>query len=275
MELTKGKIIKINKDIYTIKTINSVFPCSVRGKIKDNLVVGDNVNIDIISSTIEEILPRKNSLIRPKVANIDKLIIVISAKKPDFSSYLLDKFLCLSEVNNIIPIIVITKIDLLSTKEYKNIKKIIKYYKTLGYKVFPNTKINKIKHEFMYSVVSLTGQTGAGKSTLLNRIDKNLNLATDEISEALGRGKHTTRIVTLHEICNGLVADTPGFSSLELNLTKNQIKDSFIEFKYNCKYSSCMHIKEEECDVKRRVKENKILSSRYNNYIKLIQEVEK
>ena len=123
--------------------------------------------------------------------------------------------------------------------------------------------------------VSLTGQTGAGKSTLLNKIDKNLDLKTDEVSLALGRGKHITRIVEFIETCGGLVADTPGFSSLELTgITKEEVRDAFGEFGHDCKYSSCMHIKEDGCIVKPKVG-NKIAEFRYENYIKLLNEAEK
>lgn len=129
-----------------------------------------------------------------------------------------------------------------------------------------------IKKELKNCVSALGGQTGAGKSTLLNKLDKTLNLKTGEVSIALGRGKHTTRLVELMPLCKGLIADTPGFSSLELDLTENEIRDAFTEFGFNCKYNTCNHTHENGCDVIKRVKEGKILESRYNNYIKLIEE---
>ncbi len=276
-ELHNGKIIKINKDFFTILLEDDKkIECKTRGKLRNNdikPVVGDNVKVDVESYTIEEVLKRKNYLIRPLIANIDKLIIVCSVKTPDFSSYLLDKFLVLAHLNNIEPIIVITKFDKLHFREKKSLKRILKYYNKIGYKVFINTKINKIKKEFKDCVVSLAGQTGSGKSTLLNRIDKSLELKTDEISISLGRGKHTTRIVELHSINEGLVADTPGFSALEIEFDKNRIKEGFIEFKNNCKYRSCLHYKEDGCKIKEEVNIGKILKSRYDNYIKIINEV--
>lgn len=272
-----GKIVKINKDFYTILLEDSKkIECKTRGKLRNNdikPVVGDNVKVDVNLYTIEDVFERKNYLIRPLIANIDKLIIVCSVKTPNFSSYLLDKFLVLAHLNNIEPIIVITKFDKLHFREKKSLKKILRYYSKIGYKVVINTQINKIKKEFKNCVVSLAGQTGSGKSTLLNKIDKNLELKTDEISISLGRGKHTTRIVELHSINEGLVADTPGFSALEIEIDKNKIKEGFIEFKNNCKYRSCLHYKEDGCKIKEEVNNGKILKSRYENYIKIINEV--
>lgn len=273
MKNSLGKIISINKDLYSVLEGTEVFPCSVRGKLKNiKLTVGDNVNFNKDSKTIESVLDRKNTLIRPLISNIDKLIIVASTKVPDFSTYLLDKFIVLSEHNNIEPIIVVTKLDLLEKKEKKEILNTLKYYKKIGYKVYKNTDVRKIKKEIKNSTCALGGQTGAGKSTLLNKLDKSLNLKTGEVSEALGRGKHTTRLVTLMPILGGLIADTPGFSSLELDLSPREINDGFIEFGYNCKYNTCNHTKDANCSVIGRVNKGKILRSRYDNYLKLIKE---
>lgn len=253
---------------------NMKVDCRCRGKFRnDNLkpLVGDRVIVN--GEVIEEIKDRKNELVRPLVANIDKLFIVISVTKPKFSSYLLDKFLIISIKNKIEPVIIFTKYDLLNFKEKKQIKKYIKYYKKLGFKVFINSEIRKIKQEFKDSTIALMGQTGAGKSTLINKFDKTLNLETNEISNALGRGKHTTRVVELFEINNGFVVDTPGFSSFELyNISKFDVRDSFVEFRKNCKYKTCMHINEDGCIVKDNINNN-IEKERYNNYIKLVGEV--
>lgn len=274
MSKVRGKIISINKDLYTVMENDSVFPCSVRGKLKNvKLTVGDNVYFDRDTKTIEDIIPRKNTLIRPLVSNIDKLFIVVSTHLPKFSTYLLDKFLVLSEVNDIKPVVIVTKLDLCDKNEKKEVKNTLKYYKKIGYIVYTNKDIRKIKKEMKGSVVSLAGQTGAGKSTLLNKIDKSLNLKTGGVSEALGRGKHTTRLVELIPVCDSLIADTPGFSSLELDLSKEEISNGFIEFGFNCKYNSCTHVNNDGCDVKRRVEKGEILKSRYDSYLKLIGEV--
>jgi len=267
----EGKIIKIISNDLTVMSNDKLYVCKPRGKFrKDNLtpLVGDIVEFDPKNNYIKEIKQRKNSLIRPSVSNIDQVVIITSVKDPDFSSNLLDKLLVVIEYNNIKPIICFTKLDLLNDE---NIKKIIDYYKKIGYEVYLSTELDKIKKIFKNKITVFTGQSGAGKSTLLNKLDKNLNLKTDEISYALGRGKHTTRHVELLNIYEGLVADTPGFSSIDLDsLTNEQIRDAFIEFGHNCKYRDCMHINEDECEVKKSL-DNNILKSRYENYIKFLR----
>ncbi len=268
-----GKIININKDLYTVMVNDSVFPCYVRGKLRGvKLTVGDDVIISSDTLTIEEVKPRKNSLVRPLISNIDKLFIVISTHIPEFSTYLLDKFLVLSYINNIEPVIIVTKLDICDKLEKREVIRCLKYYKKQGYKVFINKDIRKIKREMRGCVVALAGQTGAGKSTFLNRIDKSLNLKTGEVSTHLGRGKHTTRMVSLIPIKDALVADTPGFSSLEIDATNEEIRNAFVEFGFKCKYSTCTHVKDDGCFVIERVKKGVILRSRYENYLKLIKE---
>lgn len=271
----KGQIIKIISNDYFVSYQNKEYICKARGKFKNDkttLKVGDYCIFNEKEKIITKILPRKNTLERPSVSNIDEAFIITSLKKPDFSSNLLDKLLVVCEINGIIPIICLTKKDLLTNNEWKNLKKDIKYYKKLGYKVIYNTNIFKIKRMFKNKTIVFTGQTGSGKSTLMNKLDKNLNFETNEISEALGRGKHTTRYVTLVNILKGKVLDTPGFSALDLSIYKDEdIKNSFIEFsKYNCKYKNCMHLNEKECKVKKEVGKT-ILKSRYDNYKKFIE----
>lgn len=274
--MTDGKIISINKDLYTVTNGDSVFPCSVRGKLKNiKLTVGDNVLFNKDTLTIEDVKERNNTLSRPLVSNIDTLFIVISTHLPKYSAYLLDKFLVLSHYNNIKPVIIFTKLDLCSKEEKNEVKLAIKYYKKIGYNVYTNKEIRKIKREMKNSVIALAGQTGAGKSTLLNKIDKSLNLKTGEVSVALGRGRHTTRLVELIRVGSSLIADTPGFSSLELDVPKERIKEFFIEFKFNCKYNTCNHIDSENCDVIQRLESGKIMKSRYESYLKLMKETYK
>ena len=272
-----SKIIKIISNDYTVKLDNNdIITVKARGVFRNKNItplVGDNVKVDINKKVIDEILTRKNELIRPPVSNIDQAIIVTSCLNPDFSSNLLDKMLTIIEYNNIKPIIIITKYDLLSDTKY--IDYIIGYYKSIGYQVFINNEIDEIKKLFKNKVTILTGQTGVGKSSLINKLG-NMNLKTNEISKALGRGKHTTRHVELYDLFDGLIADTPGFSSLSfIDMTKEYIRDNFIEFnsyKDKCKYRDCMHINEDECEIKRKVKENIILKERYENYKKFIDE---
>ena len=221
-----------------------------------------------------EIEPRKNELVRPPVSNIDQAVIVMSIAHPDFSDNLLDKLLCIIEFNNIKPIICFTKLDLLNSEELKWANEFINYYKSFGYEVYKNTELERISKIFKDKVTVFTGQSGAGKSTLLNRLNPELNIKTDEISLALGRGKHTTRHVELIELSDGLVADTPGFSNISfIGMTNSDIRDNFIEFNnYRdcCEYKDCMHNTETNCEVKRMLEQNNILRSRYENYLKFI-----
>ena len=274
----KGKIIKCLSNDYTVLADNKTYVCKSRGKFRKlNItpLVGDNVIFDEQNNYILEILPRKNELVRPPVANIDQAILITSVKEPDFSSNLLDKLITIVEYNNVKPIICFTKTDLLTSEEKKEIETIYNYYKSIGYDVYYNYEIDEIKKIFKDKVSVFTGQTGAGKSTLLNKLDSNLNIKTGEISIALGRGKHTTRHTELINLCNGLVADTPGFSALSLDsLSKADIRDQFSEFnKYRdlCKYKDCMHDKEDHCMIKEKVNDKTILKSRYENYLKFIE----
>lgn len=237
-------------------------------------LVGDWVNFDVDNNYIIEILPRENELNRPRISNVDQAMIITSLKSPDFDSNLLDKLITIIEFNRIKPIIIFTKADLLSPLEREKLVKYISYYKQIGYDVFMNTELDKIKILFKDRVSVFTGQSGAGKSTLLNHLDPSLNIKTGEISLALNRGKHTTRYTSLISLFGGLVADTPGFSALNFgDMTNSDIRDNFIDFEQyraGCKYRDCMHDKEDECLVKEKVKEGVILKSRYENYLNFI-----
>ncbi len=274
-----GKIICVNAAIHKVLLENNtIIDTKTRGKLRnENIepVVGDNVEVNTDTKTIEKVLPRKNYLKRPLIANVDKLLIVMSTSIPAFSSYLIDKFLLIARVNNIEPIIVITKTDMISLEEKIDIKRYINYYRKLGIKVYNNSSVSKIKKEFRNSVVALAGQTGSGKSSLLNRIDASLRLKTGEVSESLGRGKHTTRLVELLEVNGGLIADTPGFSSLELEIDRKMIKTYYPDFNRDCKYRSCLHIKEDGCSIIELVNNSKIPRWRYDNYLKFLEETNK
>ncbi len=271
----QGRIVKIISNDYTILSNDKRYVCKARGKFRNDKItpmVGDIVSFDEEKKYITKIEDRDNYLLRPFVSNVDICLIVTSVIHPNFSPYLLDKLITIVEYNKIKPVICFTKLDLLDDK--KEIKTYINYYKKIGYKVYINTQIDEIKKLFKNKIVVFTGQSGSGKSTLLNRIDPSLNLKTDEISYALGRGKHTTRHVELISLNQGLVADTPGFSSVDFkDMDKVDIKNSFREFKdVSCPFKDCMHNKEKECKVKQLVKEGKILKSRYENYLKFIGE---
>ena len=272
----QGKITRIISNLFTVECNNKKYDCRARGKIKYSgltPLVGDIVDFSIDDLNILNIHERKNSLDRPMISNVDSALIITSVKKPDLSLNLLDKELTLVISNNIEPIIVFTKLDLLTRSELKKIKRIMKYYSSIGIKVTTNNNLYKLKRFIKNKTLVLTGQTGAGKSSLLNKLDKSLNLETNEISEALGRGKHTTRHVELFKYKSSFIADTPGFSSLDIsNLSTDKIKDTFYEFKnIICPYKDCKHTNESECAIKKLVNDKKILKSRYENYLSMVK----
>lgn len=272
----KGQIVKIHSDLHYVQTDNHVYPCKCRGVFRKEKIlplVGDYVEFDDKKKVIEKILPRKNEFYRPKVSNIDQAFLITSLVSPDFSLNLLDKLLVLMELHSVRPIICITKKDLVSS-DFSEIKEILSYYESIGYQVVYNTDLDIIKKLLKDKTSVFTGQTGAGKSTLLNKLNPNWNLETGEVSIALGRGRHTTRVVTLYELFGGKVMDTPGFSALDFHgYSKEEIRDAFVEFKrYPCPFKDCLHTKEKECEVKRAVSSNNIMKSRYQNYLSFIGE---
>ena len=284
--MLRGRIIRSLSGFYTVDSQGQSIICKARGRFrKESLkpLVGDwclfNVD-DQGQGYIMEIEERKNELVRPPIANIDQALIFVSWKDPDFSSLLLDRFLAVVEDKGIEPIIIVTKIDL--ADENDDPQKYLSDYEKAGYRIYylssqKGIGISDIQNIFQNKVSVLTGQSGVGKSSLLNAISPNLTLQTGEISTALGRGRHTTRHVELFGLLGGWVADTPGFSSLSFNeMKKEDIRDNMIEFnlyKDKCKYRDCMHIKEEDCEIKRLVNEGIILKSRYENYIKFVNEI--
>lgn len=272
----KGQIVKIHSDLHYVQADNQVYPCKCRGIFRKEKIlplVGDYVEFDDKKKVIEKILPRKNEFYRPKVSNIDQAFLITSLVSPDFSLNLLDKLLVLMELHSVQPIICITKKDLVSS-DFSKIKEILSYYESIGYQVVYNTDLDIIKKLLKDKTSVFTGQTGAGKSTLLNKLNPNWNLETGEVSIALGRGRHTTRVVTLYELFGGKVMDTPGFSALDFHgYSKEEIRDAFVEFKrYPCPFKDCLHTKEKECEVKRAVSSNNIMKSRYQNYLSFIGE---
>lgn len=277
----KGLIIKNISNDYLIKTENNLYNCKPRGKFrKDKIIplVGDKVEFNEQDKYITKIYPRKNSLIRPAISNVDQALIVTSVKTPNFDTNLLDKLLTIISFNNIEPVICFTKLDLLDNEEQKEIETYINYYKNLGYKTVTNSKKENFSNIFDNKITVLAGQSGAGKSSLLNLLDPTLKLQTNEISKALNRGKHTTRHTELYKLLGGYIADTPGFSQVDFRkMTKYDIRDNMKEMFDNlheCKYRDCMHIKEDGCKVKQMLAEKTILKSRYNNYKLFISSVD-
>lgn len=286
----KGRIIKSISGFYDVLDNESheLIRTRARGNFRKRgikPVVGDFVEYDASGDLgyILEILPRTNSLVRPPIANVDQAIVVTSSVEPNFSSNLLDKILVNIEHNGIDPLIYLTKTDLLDDDKYQELKKIFDGYNRAGYVVFTDRdpynqeQIDRLESHFADKVTVFTGQSGAGKSTLLNHINPELGLATAAISQTLNRGKHTTRQVSLFEIADGLVADTPGFSSLELiSIEKEELPTLYPEFvKYSgeCQFRGCNHVNEPGCMVKEKVADGTIMQSRYDNYLYFLNEI--
>lgn len=276
----EGYIIRIISNLYTVETTDGeVYDCRARGKFRRDLIsplVGDFVVIDCENAYILEIRDRKNELSRPQIANVDVGLIITSVKSPDLSLNLLDKELLVVSAAGIDPIICLTKQDLLDSKEKHEIKETFKYYKKIGYKVVDNRHIFMLKRYIKNKTIVLTGQTGAGKSTLLNKLDKKLDLKTSPISKALGRGVHTTRHVELFRVASSRIADTPGFSALDLNFPLEDLPKLYPEFtQFTCRFDNCVHVNEKGCGVKEALEGGKIKKSRYENYLKFREEMKK
>lgn len=281
--MKKGRIIKLIGGIYTVMDeFNQRYDLKPRGIFRHHniqLKVGDWVQFT--DDVIEEVIDRKNDLYRPMIANVDQVLLVNSARHPDFSFLLLDKFLTLIESNHIKPVIIITKTDLMDEDSLRVLKKKLSYYeqfyRVIYFSSITRENLDEIKEVTKDKVNVLAGQTGAGKSTILNTINPDLDITTNEISTALGRGKHTTRHVELIVFGDGFIADTPGFSSLEFKgLTSNDIKDYFVDFfalSHLCKFNQCTHLHEPKCEVIKRVKTGEILQERYDDYLHIFQEV--
>lgn len=274
----QGQIIKIISDLHIVACEGETYPCKCRGIFRKEHItplVGDYVLFNKDKKLIEKVLPRKNEFQRPKVSNVDQAFLITSLVHPDFSLNLLDKLIVLMEINKVEPIICITKEDITDENEKKKIYEILEYYRSIGYKIVSNQELDVIEDLLQNKTSVFTGQTGAGKSTLLNKLNPEWDLETGEVSLALGRGRHTTRVVELFELFGGKVMDTPGFSALDFKgVSKDKIRDAFREFRdFPCPFKDCNHTREEECSVKRAEVENKIMKSRYENYLSFIGEV--
>ncbi len=282
----KGQIIKALSGFYYVASEDEIFQTRARGNFRNRKItplVGDEVIFESSNQTdgyLLEILPRKNELVRPPVANVDQGVVVTSLVEPNFSYNLLDRFLVTLEYEGIEPIIFLTKADLV--KNLAAMKAIEETYQAIGYHVITSKAegedLLELQRYFPERITVFMGQSGAGKSTLLNRIVPELALETGVISESLGRGKHTTRHVELLPICDGLVADTPGFSSIDfLEIEAVELPKLFPDFlavASNCRFRECMHLNEPDCAVKQGVAANEIAETRYKNYVQFLEEIE-
>ena len=281
--LIQGTLMKGYAGFYYVYADDRVWECSLRGRFrvkKQDFIPGDQVQIlpgTGDKATIEKVLERKNSLIRPTIANVDQVVLVFAGKNPDPDYNLLDRLLVQAEKTELDILIVFTKLDLLDSKN----NPIDDYYRSLEYSLINVSNKTKEGIEDLYpffkdKISVLAGPSGAGKSSLINSLDPSKSLKTGEVSSKIGRGRHTTRHVELISIAGGLAADTPGFSSLYLtDMKREELQDYFSEFwnHRNCRFKSCLHDKEPDCGVKDAVEKGLILESRYQHYLQFLKEV--
>lgn len=276
-----GTIVSKKYGMYVVNCDGVLYNASIRGtlKLKDRVYVGDEVLLSEQNYIIESLLQRKSLLKRPAIANVDQMVLVFSLKEPDFSYFLAFKYLTYANYNEIPSVIILSKSDKGNDSLAEEIKEV---FNKLNIPVYPTSSknqqgISEVKELLKNKKSVLVGQSGVGKSSLLNAIDQTYLREIGEYSNALGRGKHQTKEVVLLPYLNGYIADTPGFSSLDLDLSKLKIAHYFPGFKdlyLSCYYSNCLHIKEKECKIIEAVNEGNIPSIAYDNYLKLLQEGE-
>lgn len=265
--------------VYSDGITYNVFPKGVFRYKKLNLLVGDKVNFDEETFTIVSTSLRSNELIRPKCANIDQIFVVMSVKQPELSIELIYKFLTYVNMNGITAKVVLTKIDL--EDNFNEINTLKEDLEKLGIEVylvspFEKETILSLKEQFKNKVSILMGQTGVGKSTLINAIDPSFERKVGEYSDALGRGKHQTKEVLLLPYEGGFIGDTPGFSSLDLGIYKEDLAQFFPgynQYYTSCFYSNCLHQKEKDCEVKAHIESGELSKEAYDIYLKLLNEL--
>lgn len=282
-----GRVLKFYNSFFFVKIGEKIVHCKLRGKMKRDKNLGSGVFpgdfvefflLDDGTGVIEKVLPRKNLMKRPTVANIDRVVLIFAAREPNLHPLLLNKFLVTAEWSGISEIVICAnKIDLLSEKDF-----FLSEYEPL-YKIFrvsaaTGENINELKKILSSGVSVFAGPSGAGKSSLLNVLVPNLNLKVGKVSEKILRGKHTTRVSELIEFGEGFLIDTPGFSAVDLaGLDGKILRECFKEFKNfaeHCKFlNGCTHTHEPNCAVKSAVERGKILRERYESYLAILKEI--
>lgn len=279
-----GLVLKNYSGFYYVQTLQGqVYECRIRGKLKQPVVSGDWVTFTQLDSgrgILENIQERTNLLYRPKIANVTMVLIVMAADKPAPSLSLLDRLLLLAGLQKVEPCIILNKSDLKPDPKAVLIKD---YYPQAGYKVLPVSakqqyNLEEVRNLLKGQIAVLAGPSGAGKTSLINALVDNQNLKTQEVSQKIGRGRHTTRHVELFPINNnGWIADTPGFSVLDLPPMKStqlaEYYPDFTEPSQECRFTDCLHYRENQCGVKQALESGKLPEFRYNNYLQLLEEV--
>lgn len=279
-----GTIVKGIAGFYYVKVQDEIIECKARGKFRfDELtpIVGDKVQISSEKGkgVIEKVLPRTSELIRPVVANVSQAFVVFAIKNPDINLDLLNRFLVLCEYNSLKIVVCINKTDLASKEDILEITRILQGtgYDIIYLKAKAGEGLEDIITRLSNNVTVLCGPSGAGKSTLINNLSGRKLMETGEVSEKIGRGKHTTRHSELIQINDGFLVDTPGFSTLDMDfIEKEKLQLCFPEFaEYfgSCRFSGCLHHKEPGCAVKKALEEGNINNIRYEFYIKTLEEL--
>lgn len=285
-QFLEGILMKCVGGFYYVEAADAVYECHARGIFrKQNItpLAGDKAKITLLPNGkgwLEEIGERRNSLVRPPVANLDNLVIVASITEPEPNTLVIDKMIAIAECSHIEPIIVISKSDLNDTTWMDDI------YRNAGFDVYVVSSksgegVEDIKKRLNGKLSAFTGNSGVGKSSLLNAIDPHFQLQTGEISKKLGRGRHTTRTAELFKLKNGgYIVDTPGFSSIELERMQPMLKEDlpyyfreFIPYLGKCKFTSCSHTKEEGCAILKAVENGEIMRQRHDSYREMYDEI--
>ncbi|MBR2406574.1 MAG: ribosome small subunit-dependent GTPase A [Clostridia bacterium] len=283
-----GLIVQGIGGFYYVETADAVYECKARGAFRREgitPVAGDRVEIavneDGVTGTLQRVLPRRNVLVRPPVANLDQLAVVASVAEPAPHPLLLDKLIAIAEENEIEPIVVITKSDLQDTTVWEET------YRKAGIPVFTVTvtdpqTADPLREQLKGRITAFAGNSGVGKSSLLNVIEPSWQRETGEISQKLGRGRHTTRSAELFRLPNGgYLADTAGFSALDMErihpIDKERLEDCFREFRPlfgQCRFTGCAHVHEPDCAVKAAVEAGEICLTRYESYCAMYAQAE-
>ena len=281
-----GLVLKCIGGLYTVKTDNEIIQCQARGRFRKDGIspcAGDQVRIKKDGNStgvLAEVFPRKNYLVRPPISNLDKLFVISSVLAPAANKLLIDKAIAVAELSGIKPVVVFTKADLGSAEELYRI------YQRSGIEccvasVVSGEGVQQVRQLAQDGICAFIGNSGVGKSSLMNAAFPGLNLKTGEISQKLGRGRHTTRQVELYELFSGgYIADTPGFSTFDMERYNVTDKDQLIlgfrdlnSYTGECKFSSCSHTCEKGCAVLKAVKEGKVPASRFESYVAMYNEI--
>ena len=285
MSELQGRVLKNYNGYYYVSVEDKIYTCKVKGKMKQNrfsLATGDIVSFQMgekDEGMIKKVLPRKNFLLRPTIANLDLLVVTFACASPDFSYLLADKLFALAELAKIPAILVLNKKDIAPDGLIDEVKTT---YEKIGYEVFAisadnNEGIEPLREKLRGKICAFGGPSGVGKSSTINAIDNTVDLRTGEVSEKIGRGKHTTRYAQLLPFDEGYIADTPGFGNLLFeDFDEKNLVDcfrEFAEFEDGCKFCPCNHTHEPICGVKEAVASGEVAQSRYQSYLDILQEI--